>query len=138
MALIAHEDLSRFEIRIIVAGSRSFNDYPLFCRILGRYLKLIKAKRGHFVIISGKASKGADAMAIEFAKEHDLDWAEFPADWDQFQKRAGFIRNAQMREHCTHLLAFWDFISPGTANMIDLCTNAEGVFPFVVAVRPDR
>jgi hypothetical protein len=76
-------------------------------------------------------------MAIAFAKEHGLDWAEFPPDWDQHQKRAGYLRNAQMREHATHLLAFWDFISRGTAHMIDLCTNTDEVYPFVVAVKPD-
>ena len=43
----------------------------------------------------------------------------FPADWDKYGKRAGYLRNVQMAEYADALLAFWDGESRGTKNMID-------------------
>jgi ABC-type sugar transport system substrate-binding protein len=39
----------------------------------------------------------------------------FHADWDQFGKRAGYLRNEQMlNQHPTAVWAFWDGQSRGT------------------------
>lgn len=48
----------------------------------------------------------------------DLEVTAFPADWDQFGKAAGPIRNREMAEYADELLALWDSKSPGTKNMI--------------------
>lgn len=49
------------------------------------------------VVIEGE-QRGVDLLAREWAEEKGLEVKGFPADWDKYQKRAGFIRNAQMLE----------------------------------------
>lgn len=105
-------------IKIIVAGGREFNNY-----------NLVKEKLDYFIgnnnqveIVSGKA-KGADSLGEKYAKEKGLPVKEFPADWDQYGKKAGFIRNSQMAEYGTHLVAFWDGKSAGTKMMIGLAKD---------------
>jgi hypothetical protein len=61
---------------------------------------------------------GADRLAVQFAKRHEVQLYEFPADWDGYGKAAGFIRNKQMAEFSHGLLAFWNGESKGTAHMI--------------------
>ena len=46
-------------------------------------------------------------------KGYKLKIAEFPADWEKHGRGAGFVRNKQMAEYATHLLAFWDGKSKG-------------------------
>ena len=106
--------------RVIVAGSRGIADRALvFQKVETLTRRLWLSTR--FEIVSGLA-KGPDTLAIEWAE-----WAgfagsvvRFPAQWDRYgQKAAGPIRNAQMAWYATHLIAFWDGVSPGTKNMIE-------------------
>ena len=71
-------------------------------------------------IISGGA-RGADALGERFAKEHDIECVVYRADWNKYGKRAGFIRNHDIINACTHCVAFWDGESRGTKHDIDLC-----------------
>lgn len=105
------------EFKLIVAGSRGFKNYPLLSFHI-MYLAHNTYKNMELSIVSGCA-RGADAMAIRFAHEHDVVLYEFPADWGVYGKRAGFVRNADMGKHSDGLLAFWDGHSRGTKNMID-------------------
>lgn len=101
--------------RIIVAGSRDFEDrefaFPRIAHMLS------KVPNG-FEIISGGA-RGADTIGEEWAKSQHAACVRFPAKWDAYGKRAGFIRNALMGWYATHLIAFWDGVSPGTKGMIE-------------------
>lgn len=121
------------ELKLIVAGSRGFNDYELLCR------ELIRLANDDFAdkavsIVSGMA-RGADALAVRFAKENDVVLYEYPADWDSLGKGAGFARNTQMARDSDFLLAFWDGQSNGTAHMIKTMTNM-GKSVRVVKYRP--
>lgn len=51
--------------------------------------------RRPLVIIEGE-QRGVDLLARCWAEEKGLEVRSFPADWDKYQKRAGFIRNRQM------------------------------------------
>ena len=42
----------------------------------------------------------------------------FPANWAEFGKGAGLIRNKKMAKYADALIAFWDGKSKGTKNMI--------------------
>lgn len=49
----------------------------------------------------------------------------FPAQWDEFGKKAGFIRNEQMHRYIASkqdrgVIAFWDGESKGTFQSFDL------------------
>lgn len=109
-------------MQVIIAGGRNFNDYELLSKVCLRLLSNIP--KIEISIISGSA-KGADSLAIKFAKEHGINFIEFPANWDAYGKRAGFLRNREMEQNATHLIAFWDGLSKGTANMIDLMKKAN-------------
>ena len=70
-------------------------------------------------IISGMAN-GADSLAIRYADEHKLTKILFPANWKAYPRIAGFLRNRDMLNIATHLIAFWDGKSSGTKHMIDI------------------
>ncbi|MGH8159274.1 MAG: hypothetical protein ACREPQ_14230 [Rhodanobacter sp.] len=58
----------------------------------------------------------------------------YPAEWDRYgRSHAGVIRNQQMARVATHLVAFWDGASTGTASMIKMATN-DGLSVRVVCV----
>ena len=106
------------EFRLIVAGGRDFNDYPLLSSVLMNFVTQGELKDHAVSIVSGMA-RGADRLAVQFAREHDVKLHKFPADWDRHDKAAGFIRNDKMAKFANGLLAFWDGKSRGTAHMIN-------------------
>lgn len=104
--------------RVIVAGSRDFNDYQLLKDKLDYYLQNLP----DIEIVSGGA-KGADALGERYSEEAGYPLKVFPADWDDLGKRAGHVRNAQMAKYANYLVAFWDGKSKGTKGMIDIANK---------------
>ena len=102
-------------IKVIVCGTRTFNDYDLLKEKLDFYLS--KADKSRVEIISGCAP-GADTLAIRYAEENGYKVWRFPADWKLYGKQAGIIRNTQMADFASCCIAFWDGESKGTADMI--------------------
>lgn len=125
--------------KVIIAGGRDFNDYPmlkLFCDTL-----LITKRITHtIIIVSGKQVSsddkgnkwGADYLGEQYAKENGFEVEEYPADWERYGKSAGMIRNHQMAQMANGLIAFWDGKSPGTKNMIAQAKLHE----ILVAIQP--
>lgn len=74
-------------------------------------------------VISGTA-KGVDTLGEYWAKENNIPIWRFPADWDQYGKRAGYLRNQQMADVADALIAIWDGESKGTKHMIDIAVRA--------------
>lgn len=87
-------------LRIIIAGSRFFEDYNLFestmfkvlfhlnkeypqynILVINKEERLFKINPCSLEIISGMA-KGADTLAVKFANKYNLALKEFPADWN--------------------------------------------------------
>jgi hypothetical protein len=102
-------------LKVIVAGSRTFNDYNLLKTKLDHLLK----NQTNIEIVSGTA-KGADRLGEKYAQEKGYKLTQFPADW-QLGNHAGFLRNLEMAKYATHAVIFWDYQSMGTAHMINLC-----------------
>lgn len=102
-------------MKVIIAGSRTFDNYELLCQKCDRLLSL----RPEVEIVSGTA-KGADLLGEQYARERGYPIKQFPADWNQYGKSAGYKRNQQMAEYADGLIAFWDGKSKGTKHMIDL------------------
>lgn len=105
------------QFKLIVAGGRDFNDYDLLSKEITN-LALVTYEDKFVSIVSGMA-RGADALAVRFAKEQEVELHEFPANWDKYGKSAGYRRNEEMAQAADGLLAFWDGKSKGTANMIE-------------------
>jgi hypothetical protein len=102
-------------MRIIIAGSRSFNNYPF----LHGKCSFFIGEHTNITIVSGTA-RGADQMGERFAKLRGYAVKQFPAYWDMHGKRAGYVRNEEMAKFSDALIAFWDGKSRGTRHMIDL------------------
>lgn len=98
-------------MRVLVCGSRHFNDYYK--------LKEVLSGLPIDCIIHGGA-RGADTLAGRYAGEFNIPVERFPALWDLHGKRAGPIRNTQMlREgNPDYVVAFLAPDSRGTKNMI--------------------
>lgn len=114
------------ETRIIVAGSRTFDDYDLLKTELKEFIQ--RYHLGKITIVSGCAS-GADRLGERFAAENRYLLKRFPAMWKIYGKQAGFLRNAQMLEYARQadtaaLVAFWDGQSRGTKHMLGIAEKA--------------
>lgn len=100
--------------KVIIAGGRDFNNRDLLFSKCDNILQNIEVEE----IVSGGA-RGADTLAERYAFGCGLNFRRFPADWDKNGRAAGIIRNSEMAEYATHLIAFWDGKSRGTKHMID-------------------
>ena len=100
-------------MRVIIAGGRDFDDYPLLKEKCNYFL----SKREGVIVISGGA-KGTDALGERYAREMEFPVVVVPAEWARYGNSAGVLRNRQMAETADVLIAFWDGESPGTRNMI--------------------
>lgn len=106
--------------KVIVAGSREFENYELLKKTMDALLKIRMEQGEEIVIVCGEA-RGADALGKRYASERGFAVLSFPADWRRFGRKAGFIRNRQMADNADACVCFWDGKSRGTANMIDEC-----------------
>ena len=109
---------------MLVAGSRGYNNYTEMCQVLDFLLKNQVAQGKHIVIVSGGA-RGADALAEQYADERGYEKHIMPADWEKYQKRAGYIRNEQMHLFISTkdkrgCICFWDENSKGTQHNFQL------------------
>jgi hypothetical protein len=104
------------KMKLIIAGGRDFDNYEQL-KLVMKKLKL--KKHDNLEIVSGLA-RGADTLGMIWADKHNKPIAKFPAAWNKHGRAAGYIRNGEMAEYATHLLAFWDGKSRGTKHMIDI------------------
>lgn len=116
-----------YRIRVVVAGTRGYNDRKRFHEFMCRFVARFKQP---ILFISGAAKTGADRLIILWCKKFGFPCLEMPADWDNHGKGAGYIRNAAMGRIATRVVAFYDGHSNGTANMIDI--GLEKGIPVVI------
>ena len=111
------------EQRVIIAGSRDMADYGAAKKAIAAALVEIGGTRVR--IVSGHC-RGADLMGERYAHENGLELSVFPAEWNIYGRRAGFLRNTQMADFASEegnegtLIAFWDGQSRGTKMMIGI------------------
>lgn len=139
-------------VKIIIAGSQTFKDYDMLhrhCHKIFAFLSKEKILTGSITtdiqnmeIISGTA-KGADTLGERFAKQYHIPIKQFPAKWNTYGKRAGYLRNKEMAEYAKDeksygiLIAFWDTKSKGTRHMIDLALD-NNLRIFIVDINQDK
>jgi hypothetical protein len=128
---VDHSELINYDNRLIVAGTRGYNDYSFFSDFMHDFVTVYPA--GTLVLISGAARTGADDLIIRWCREFNYPWAEFHAAWNdltvpgavirtsrggkEYNVLAGYDRNGHMAEVGTELLTFWDGKSDGTIDM---------------------
>ncbi len=74
--------------KVLVTGGRDYKNKKYVFKVLSIFHKELNFTK----IVEGGAT-GADTFAKEWAKENNIDWQEYKADWDQYGKAAGGIRN---------------------------------------------
>lgn len=113
-------------MRVAIVGSR---DFPHMDWVLREVSFLPQGS----CVISGGA-RGVDRAAVLQAQEIGLETLVFPADWDKYGKRAGFLRNQQIVMAADRIVAFWDGESKGTAHTISMAMRANK--PVVIIQAP--
>jgi hypothetical protein len=107
-------------MKLAIVGSRDFDDYELVDKLCAHLVERFDVN----AIVSGGA-KGADKLGERFARQYGLDMIVFKPDWQQFGKRAGYLRNVDIIEASNIVIAFWDGQSKGTKHSIDIATKAK-------------
>ena len=106
--------------RIIVCGGSKFDEYSLLESSLNKIFK--EYSNDTIEIVSGHA-KGADSLGERYANGHNLKCTIFEANWKQYGRAAGPIRNSQMLEYAKQenpmVIAFWNGESHGTKDTIN-------------------
>jgi hypothetical protein len=119
-------------VKIIIAGSRSITDYNVvkeaviasgYWREFGKSIEVVCGMALYWRWKDDPTIGGVDRLGYDFATRNSLVIHPFRADWKQYSKKAGHIRNSWMgdfaKAHEGRLLAVWDGVSPGTMGMVD-------------------
>lgn len=118
--------------RVVIAGSRNFNNYEQFSAVVDKCLSRIR-KEYEIIILSGHCS-GADLMAERYAKENGFGLEVFPADWS-LGRKAGPLRNKQMVDVADYAIAFPSG-GRGTQSLINLAQR-KGIPTKIYPVQTD-
>ncbi len=114
---------------LLIAGGRNFSDYQLLAMKAAAFIA--EHCNGQTpVVISGHA-RGADSLGEQFAREYELPYDLFIANWDKYGRAAGPIRNREMAEVADGAVIFWDGESRGTRSMIALLHKFKVPFEVV-------
>ena len=106
-------------MRILVCGGRDFSDE----KALRYAMNSVAAGAEDVVIIHGGA-RGADSLAGAIAEKVGVPVEVFPADWEKYGKRAGFLRNTQMLVEGKPDVVIAAPGGKGTAMMVDIARKA--------------
>ncbi|MBP3330402.1 MAG: DUF2493 domain-containing protein [Clostridia bacterium] len=103
--------------RIVVAGSRDYNDYEEAEKFITSCIKDL-AEEHTLIFVSGTC-RGADKLGERYAILNGYRLECYPADWESYGKSAGPIRNQYMAQISDYVICFWDGKSRGTKSMIE-------------------
>ncbi|MFB7185220.1 DUF2493 domain-containing protein [Streptomyces sp. NPDC056230] len=112
-------------MRILVTGSRDWDNEEAVHRAIFRELYIMKCPHGEAALIHGACPTGADAMASAYAHQSGMHVISHPANWERDGKSAGFRRNAEMvNEGADICLAFIKNGSRGASMTANLAEKA--------------
>lgn len=103
--------------RIVVAGSRDYNNYTEAKEFIEFCIKRIKNKYT-LIFVSG-GCRGADKLGERYALEHGYKFERYSANWIKYGNSVGPKRNKQMAEISDFVICFWDGKNKGTKSMIE-------------------
>lgn len=98
-------------MKVIIAGSRSINDYNLLLEAI------TESKFDITTVISG-ASPGVDLLGEKYAQAHGLPIKHYVPKWKEFFEHAEEMRNSDMAANADACLVIWSGSSPGTKSLI--------------------
>lgn len=115
------DDLARYPVRVMFGGPRNANPNEDWFDFQMR--QILKHFNKDDVLIIDGAANGIDTRVYEWACANGYATKRYPAEWDKYHRPgkknpAGMIRNVTMLKACTHYVAMWDGVSPGTGGAI--------------------
>ena len=114
-------------MKVIIAGSRTIHNIALVESALFKAVQRWRNKGvSHYIteVVCGEAP-GVDRLGKKIAQKANIPVKSFPAEWDKYGKKAGYIRNLSMADYADALIAIWDGQSPGTRMMIELAKKKK-------------
>jgi hypothetical protein len=99
-------------MKVVIAGSRNIEDYQELLLAISSSPFLVTE------VVSGHAN-GVDRMGERYALENNLALTLYPANWEEYGRKAGMIRNSKMADYADAAIVVWDGKSKGSKNMID-------------------
>ena len=108
-------------IKVVIAGSRGFQDYEMMKRVLDKELQMYNPSE---IEIASGGADGADKLGERYQIEEGLArLTQFIPKWDAGDA-AGHKRNAEMAAYGDWVFCFWDGKSRGTKSMIKMSERA--------------
>lgn len=89
-------------MRVAIVGSRTFTDERMVRQIVAR----LQERHEELTIVSGGA-RGVDTFAAQAAMDRGVRVQVFPAEWDRYGKRAGYLRNVTIVENADMVIALF-------------------------------
>lgn len=108
-------------ISLGIVGWRGFKDARVVEKEMQRWMEEVNGGQPPDRIVSGGAS-GADRLARQWARKHNVQLLEHKAERGKHGRAAGPMRNTLIVRDCTHLLAF---PGPNTKGTLDIITKAQ-------------
>ncbi len=112
-------------VSLAIIGARTFDDYDLLCTEVTNQCKLWDIEIKDIDAIVGGHCKGADMLGEKFAQENKIPKLIFKPDWAKYGKRAGFLRNHDIVNNTTHIIAFPSVRGAGTQHSIRLAETLD-------------
>jgi len=105
-------------MNVLVCGSRDVTNYMAVEDAI--------TESGYVItkLISG-AARGVDSLAVQWAKDNNIPYEEFPADWEKYGRKAGYLRNEEMVNKADAVIAVWDGVSKGTGHSITIASKKK-------------
>lgn len=91
--------------KVIIAGSREFDNYDMLKEKCDKILSR-KVNEGEEIVIVSGTARGADTLGEKYAEERGYKIERYPANWDKYGKRAGYLRNKKMAEVSNACIVF--------------------------------
>ena len=103
--------------KIVVAGSRGFNNYETAKEFIITCLE--KENLTEPISFLSGGCRGSDLLGDRYAKEYGYPVEVYPAEWNRYGRGAGPIRNERMAEEADIIICFWDGNSKGTGTLLE-------------------
>lgn len=110
---------------ILVCGGRDFNFKKLIFHVLDTFSDDLEEHGMKIEKLVHGGAPGVDTISGQWAEKEGIEVEVYPADWKQYGKRAGYIRNQQMLKEGNPdgVLAFPG--GKGTKMMVKLAKSAK-------------
>jgi len=117
-------------LKVIIAGSRGVTSYDTVKQAI--FNASMCGIPEITEVISGTA-RGVDKLGERYARENGITIVPYPAQWDIYGKKAGYIRNEEMAHYADALISVWDGVSRGSKHMINIAEE-KGLIVYVYKI----